>query len=80
MPLFQEQRRVQDEGSLRIDAARIGLGQRRPSQRWHRASYSIRASLRGKFEQLTEMKRQVETLTSQLKVAQDQLGPGQAAL
>src|SRR3954467_7008709 len=26
------------------------------------------------FEQLTEMKKQVETLTSQLKVAQDQLG------
>src|SRR3954452_10394695 len=26
------------------------------------------------FEQLTEMKKQVDTLTSQLKVAQDQLG------
>ena len=26
------------------------------------------------FEQLTEMKKQIETLTSQLKVAQDQLG------
>ena len=77
MPLFQQQRkelrmmrpRPASRSCLQVPAAHS------PPRRPHAQVAVFDPSVFARqFEQLTEMRKQVETLTSQLKVAQDQLG------